>query len=126
MDNAHEYIDIAIYSFTYEPVAEAIIRAKNRGVKIRILMDKEQLKGKYSKYKFFLNKGIAVIQDRRSGYMHNKIAIIDGRILFTGSYNWSKSAEEKNQENLLEFIDEEEIIKVYQERLDYLWEFNEP
>jgi len=35
-------------------------------------------------------------------------------------------AEEKNQENLLEFIDEEEIIKVYQERLDYLWEFNEP
>ena len=126
MDNAHEYIDIAIYSFTYEPVAEAIIRAKNRGVKIRILMDKEQSKGKYSKYKFFLNKGIAVIQDRRSGYMHNKIAIIDGRILFTGSYNWSKSAEERNEENLLEFIDEEEIIKVYQERLDYLWEFNEP
>jgi len=61
-----------------------------------------------------------------SGYMHNKIAIIDGRILFTGSYNWSKSAEETNQENLLEFIDKEEIIKVYQERLDYLWEFNEP
>jgi len=45
-----------------------------------------------------------------SGYMHNKIAIIDGRILFTGSYNWSKSAEERNQENLLEFIDEEEKI----------------
>jgi len=58
--------------------------------------------------------------------MHNKIAIIDGRILFTGSYNWSKPAEEKNQENLLEFIDEEEIINVYQERLDYLWEFNQP
>jgi len=31
-----------------------------------------------------------------------------------------------NQENLLEFIDEEEIIKAYQERLDYLWEFNKP
>ena len=60
-----------------------------------------------------------------SGYMHNKIAIIDGRILFVGSYSWSKSAEERNQENLLQFIDEEEIVKVYQERLDYLWEFNE-
>jgi len=46
--------------------------------------------------------------------------------LFTGSYNWSKSAEEKNQENLLEFIDEEEIIEIYQERLDYLWELNKP
>lgn len=58
--------------------------------------------------------------------MHNKIAIIDGRILSMGSYNWSKSAEEGNEENLLEFIDEEEIIEIYQERLDYLWEFNKP
>lgn len=121
-----QYVDIAIYSFTYEPIAGAIVRAKRRGVKIRILMDKGQSKGKYSKYKFLLDNDIAVIQDRRSGYMHNKIAIIDGRILFTGSYNWSKSAEERNEENLLEFIDEEEIIKVYQERLDYLWEFNKP
>ena len=44
IDNAQEYIDIAIYSFTYEPIAEAIIRAKNRGVKIRILMDKDNLR----------------------------------------------------------------------------------
>ena len=126
INNAQEYIDIAIYSFTYEPIAGAIIRAQRRGVRIRILMDKGQSKGKCSKYKFLLDNDIAVIQDRRSGYMHNKIAIIDGRILFTGSYNWSKSAEEKNEENLLEFLDEEEIIKVYQQRLDYLWEFNQP
>ncbi len=66
--------------------------------------------------------------------MCNKIAIIDGRVLFTGSYNWTESAEEKNEENFLEFIDdeeikgeiEEEIIKIYQERFDYLWEFNIP
>jgi len=125
IDSAESYIDIAMYSFTYEPIAEAIIRAKNRGVKIRILMDKGQSEGKYSKYKFFLDNGIALIQDRHAGIMHNKIAIIDGRVLFTGSYNWSKSAEERNEENLLEFIDEEEIIKIYQERLDCLWEFNE-
>ena len=115
-----------MYSFIYEPIAEAIIRAKNRGVKIRILMDKVQSQGKYSKYEFFLNNEIAIIQDKHAGIMHNKIAIMDEEILFTDSYNWSKSAEERNQENLLEFIDEEEIIKIYQERLDYLWEFNEP
>lgn len=126
IDNAESHIDIAMYSFTYEPIAEAIIRAKNRGVKIRILMDKVQSQGKYSKYKFFLDNEIALIQDRHAGIMHNKIAIIDGRILFTGSFNWTKSAEERNEENLLEFINEEEITKVYQERLDYLWEFNEP
>jgi len=126
IDNAQEYIDIAIYSFTYEPIAGAIIRAKRRGVKIRILMDRRQAQGEHSVYQFLLHNDIETIQDRRSGYMHNNIAIMDGRILFTGSYNWSKSAEETNQENLLEFIDKEEIIKVYQERLDYLWEFNEP
>lgn len=124
IDNAESYVDIAMYSFTYGPTAEAIIRAKNRGVTIRILMDKGRSQKKSSKHKFLLDNKIVIIQDRRSGIMHNKIAIIDGRILFTGSYNWSKAAEETNQENLLEFIDEKEIIKVYQERFDYLWEYN--
>ncbi len=140
IDNAESYVDIAIYSFTYETIAEAIIRAKNRGIKIRILMDKGQSKGKYSKYNYLLSNDIAIIQDRHGGIMHNKIAIIDGKILFTGSYNWSKSAEEKNEENLLEFIDEsgaggessfsnlyeKKIIEIYQERLNYLWEYNTP
>ena len=97
-------------------------------------MDKGQSQGRYSKYQFFLDNDIAIIQDRHAGIMHNKIAVIDGKVLFTGSYNWSKSAEERNEENLLEFIDDEEIkgeieekiIKIYQERLDYLWEFNKP
>ncbi len=88
-------------------------------------MDKGQFQGKYSKYEFLLDNDIVVIQDRHAGIMHNKIAIIDGRILFAGSYNWSKSAEERNEENLLEFIDEEGIIEIYQERQDYSWEFNE-
>jgi len=71
IDNAQEYIDIAMYSFTYDPIAGAIIRAKNRGVKIRILMDKGQSQGKYSKYKFLLDNNIAIIQDRHAGIMYN-------------------------------------------------------
>jgi len=62
-------------------------------------MDKERSQGKYSKYKFFLDNDIPVIQDRHAGIMHNKIAVIDGKVLFTGSYNWSKSAEERNEKN---------------------------
>lgn len=50
IDNAGTYIDIAMYSFTSEPVAQAIVRAKQRDVKIRILMDKQQAGGRYSKY----------------------------------------------------------------------------
>lgn len=66
--------------------------------------------------------------------MHNKIILIDGKVLFTGSHDLSKSAGGKGEENVLMFIDNEEIegdieekvIKIYQERLGYLWEFNEP
>ena len=86
---------------------------------------REQAKGKYSKYEFLSDNDIVVIQDRHTGIMHNKIAIIDGRILFTGSYNWSKLAEGRNEENLLEFIDKEQMIEICQEKLDYLREYNE-
>ena len=132
IDNAQGYIDIAMYSFTYQPIAEAVVEAKHRGVKIRVLMDRVQAQIRSSQYKYLLDNGIAVAQDRHAGIMHNKIAIIDGKVLFVGSYNWSESAEESNQENLLMFVDdekiagevEEEIIRLYQERLDYLWDFN--
>jgi len=125
IDASQKYIDIAMYSFTSQPIAEAIIRAKNRGVKARILLDKLQAAGKYSQYQFLFDSGIEVITDVHAGIMHNKIAIIDGMVLFTGSYNWTKSAEEKNEENLLLFVDEEEIIKIYQTQLNYLWGFND-
>lgn len=124
IDKAENYIDIAMYSFTSEPIAEAIIRAKERGVKIRILMDKQQAGGKYSKYQYFVDNGIDVIRDIHAGIMHNKVAVIDGNILFTGSFNWTKSAEVRNEENLLQFIDEPEIIEIYQKRVNYLWKFN--
>ncbi len=89
-------------------------------------MDNKRSRG--SVYQFLLDNDLndvaEIRQYRHAGIMHNKIAIIDGRILFTGSYNWSKAAEETNEENLLEFINEEEIIEIYRERLDYLWDDN--
>jgi len=87
-------------------------------------MDKQPAGGKYSKYQYFIDNRITVIRGIHAGIMYNKIAVIDGKILFTGSFNWTKSAETRNEENLLEFIDEANIIEIYQKRLDYLWEFN--
>jgi len=124
IDNAESHIDISMYSFTSEPIAEALVQAKNRGIRVRILLDKLQAAGRYSQYQYLLDNNIKAITDVHAGIMHNKIAIIDGRVLLTGSYNWTESAEERNEENLLLFIDEEEIINIYQARLNYLWGFN--
>jgi cardiolipin hydrolase len=55
--------------------------------------------------------------------MHNKIAVIDALVVLIGSFNWIKKAEEKNEENVL-VTDEPEVVKIYQERLGYLWQWN--
>ena len=55
-----------------------------------------------------------------SGLMHNKFAIIDGKILLTGSFNWTLAADQKNEENLL-IIEDRKVIKAYQKRFEYLY-----
>jgi len=123
IDRADSLIDVAMYSFTSEPIAEALVRAFRRGVRIRVLLDKGQAGGKYSKDEYLAQNGIEVVLDRRRGKMHNKFCIIDRNVLITGSYNWTKSAEEENQENMLVF-EGSQVVEIYQERFDYLWELN--
>ncbi|MCK4353340.1 phospholipase D family protein [candidate division WOR-3 bacterium] len=123
IDSSKKTIDIAMFSFTSDSIAFALVRAFDRGIKIRMLLDKQQAKSRYSKYEFLKNYGINTILDRHSGYMHNKIVVIDTAVVLTGSFNWTKNAEKRNEENLL-VIDNEEIVKVYQKRLGYLWEWD--
>jgi competence ComEA-like helix-hairpin-helix protein len=52
--------------------------------------------------------------------MHNKFAVIDNKMVITGSYNWTASAGERNNENLL-VIDDKNIIKEYQNQFNILW-----
>ncbi|MBS7635541.1 DUF1669 domain-containing protein, partial [Candidatus Bathyarchaeota archaeon] len=58
--------------------------------------------------------------DTNPDFMHNKVMIIDGEIVFTGSYNWSKSAEEDNDENLV-IIKSMEIAETYEEKFEEIW-----
>lgn len=121
LSKAKNNIDIMMYSFTSRPIAQELVKAKERGVKIRILLDKHQAIQKYSKGRYFLNKGIPVKYDTGAGLMHNKVAIIDGKVLITGSFNWTAQAEKYNSENLL-IINDQSLIKKYQEKFEELWE----
>lgn len=123
INDANSRIDVAMYSFTSEPISEALVQAHRRGVKIRVLLDKQQAGSKYSQDDSLEAKGIEVIRDIRTGYMHLKVCLIDEAVLFAGSFNWSKNAEERNQEDMLVFT-EPDIVAVYQQRFDYLWVFN--
>lgn len=120
VSQAQKTIDIMMYSFSSRPIAQELVKAKERGVKIRILLDKAQEKQKYSKSRYFIQRGFEVKYDTDSGLMHNKVGIIDDQILFTGSFNWTAQAEKYNAENLLRMTDPA-LIKPYQERFNYLW-----
>ena len=89
------------YSFTSKPIAKALVDAHKRGIKIEAILDKSQRKEKYSSADFIAHAGIPTFMDDKHYIAHNKIIIIDRSTLITGSFNFTKAAEEKNAENLL-------------------------
>ncbi len=94
-------IHIAMYYLTDSQISQEVVNAKNRGVELKIYLDSSQIDDKYSKSRFFINEGIKNIRiSSNSNLMHNKFAIIDNNIVLTGSYNWTASASERNDENL--------------------------
>ena len=101
LNKARGSILIQAYSFTSAPIAKALLSAHKRGVKVEVLLDKSQRTQKYSSVTFFMNAGIPIRIDAAHAIAHNKVIIIDGETVITGSFNFTKAAEEKNAENLL-------------------------
>jgi phosphatidylserine/phosphatidylglycerophosphate/cardiolipin synthase-like enzyme len=114
LNNARKTIDVQAYSFTSAPIAEAVAKASERGVKVRVILDKSQQTEKYSSLTYLQNHNVPTWVDSKHAIAHNKIMIIDGQTLLTGSFNFTKGAEEKNAENLLVIRGEPELLKQYQ------------
>jgi phosphatidylserine/phosphatidylglycerophosphate/cardiolipin synthase-like enzyme len=114
ISNAKSEILFQAYSFTSAPIAKALINAHKRGIKVEAILDKSQRTEKYTSATFLANSGIPTLIDDRHAIAHNKIIIIDREIVITGSFNFSKSAEEKNAENLL-IIRNKELARLYRE-----------
>jgi len=112
IDNAKSDILIQAYSFTYAPIAKALVNAHKKGIKIEAILDKSNVTGNYSSATYLSNNGIPVFIDAAHAIAHNKIIIIDKEIVITGSFNFTKAAEEKNAENLL-VIKSKELANTY-------------
>jgi len=101
ISKAKHTIQLQAYSFTSAPIAKALLEAHKRGVHVEAMLDKSQKTAKYTSATFLVNAGIPVLIDSKHAIAHNKIIIIDQSTLITGSFNFTKAAEEKNAENLL-------------------------
>jgi phospholipase D len=92
---------IQAYSFTSKKIISQIIAAHQRGVKVKVLLDKSNLTDNFSKMSLLTTAGIKVFIDKAPGIAHNKVMIIDGAKVITGSFNFSNDADKRNVENVV-------------------------
>jgi len=112
LNHATNNVLVQAYSFTSAPIAKALVEASKRGVNVQVILDKSQRTEKYSSADFLMHEGVATFIDAKHAIAHNKIMVIDGATVLTGSFNFTKSAESSNAENLL-VIHDPELAKKY-------------
>jgi phosphatidylserine/phosphatidylglycerophosphate/cardiolipin synthase-like enzyme len=119
INRANVSIHILIYSFTRDSISNALIEAYRRGVDVKVVFERQQIT-RYSEYQKLKAAGVPVRNDTNPKLMHNKIMIVDGIIVITGSYNYSTSAEEYNNENII-IILSDYIAGIYEKEFEKIW-----
>ncbi len=114
IDEAQSTLEVAVYEIDWEPLAEAIIRAHERGVNVRVVTDSDYLKEEATQK--ILQANVPVVPDNRQPFMHNKFVIIDRAIVWTGSMNFTRNDAYRNNNH---------YIKIYSAALaqNYLAQF---
>lgn len=101
INQAKTSIRIQAYSFTCKEIAKALTDAHRRKVDVQVVLDKSQKREKYTSATFLHNAGVPVSIDSRHAIQHNKVIVIDGQTVITGSYNFTNAAAARNAENVL-------------------------
>jgi len=117
---ANESVHVMIYGFTLDDLSKALIDAMRRGVEVKVVIEKENAYWKGSEYERFLQAGVDVRLDGNPYTMHHKVVIVDGKIVVTGSYNWTWSAENRNDENII-ILMSRSIAENYEKEIQRVW-----
>lgn len=114
LGRAAHSVELQGYSFTSRPIGDALIAAKKRGVNITVVLDAVQTSEFRNEARYIVHHGVPVYLDSRHGIAHNKVILIDDRTLITGSFNFTRAAEEENAENVLILRDQPRIQSAYE------------
>lgn len=121
LSRAKRSIDLCVFTISDESLAHALKAAHARGVKIRLITDNNKMRDYGSQVKELARAGIEVKIDNSRYHMHNKFGLIDGRIVFTGSYNWTYTAKMYNQENIV-ITTNYTIVHKFIDEFERLWQ----
>ncbi len=123
INNAQESIYFMAFAFTADPISLALLDAHDRGLIVSGVIERRQSNNMGSDYQPLVDAGLNIILDQNPKNMHHKVIIIDGQIVITGSYNFSRAAEERNDENVL-IIFSDEIAEYYLNEFDKVFGTN--
>jgi phosphatidylserine/phosphatidylglycerophosphate/cardiolipin synthase-like enzyme len=121
IDGAQQSVHFLAFVFTADPIAEAVVAAHQSGVQVSGVIETGQSNNSGSDYQYLLDAGVDVHLDGNSRNMHHKVFIIDSQIVILGSYNFSRSAEERNDENLL-VIHNAELAARFEEEFELVYQ----
>ncbi len=119
IDQAQKTIDLAAYEFDLENVAHALVRAKGRGVTVRMVTDTDNVDE--IGVEILKKAKIKVVDDKRSAIMHNKFLIIDGEWVWTGSWNLTVNCTYRNNNNAI-LIHSPALARNYQIKFNAMFE----
>lgn len=117
---ANKQVDVCVFTITDDRIRRAIEEAHRRRVRIRILSDNDKSGDLGSDIDALERMGVSVRVDRSEFHMHHKFALFDKRRLVTGSYNWTRSAAENNEENFIVTADPV-LLRSFQNEFDRMW-----
>ena len=106
INGARYSVDGVFYELDLPELADALINAQKRGLSVRLVYDNAQANPHPERVELIKKleaAGIVLVPDKRSAYMHNKFFIVDGSIVWTGSFNFTENAAHKNNENAVIF-----------------------
>ena len=124
IDSARTSIRVSSYSFTSKPIADALVRAHERGIDVKVLMDKSQKRHDTASY--LSEMGVPLRIDARHAIYHNKFLVIDDRHVETGSFNYTRAAQRSNAENVLLVWNNPSLAHQYADDWALHWQHSEP
>lgn len=118
---AKRTIDVCVYTIADDRLRDALLDAHRRGVAVRILSDDHKAHDAGSDVLRLHDRGLDVRLDDTAFHMHHKFALFDRQRLASGSFNWTRSASEGNEENLV-VTDDARLVRAFAAHFDGLWE----
>lgn len=122
IDNSRLSIDVTIFFLTHKKISLALKRARDRGVKVRVILDATAATNGYSKHEYLRQNNIALKVENWGGKMHMKAAMFDNKHIVLGSMNWTKAGEKYNDENTIIIKNDAEEAKKFRVFFEKLWE----